>query len=345
MYRVIDDHSLSETDIGEDVARALYRDMVRARRFDERAISLQRRGWMSGYPPFVGQEASQVGAAHALAEEDWLVPTYRQNAAQIARGVPMRDLLGFRRGHPEYASDHDVPILPQAVPIGSQLPHAAGLGMAIGYRGDDAAVLCCFGDGATSEGDFHEALNFAGVFETPTVFFCENNGWAISMPRERQTASESIAIKADAYGITGTQVDGNDPLAVYAVVRKALSKAREGEPVLVESLTYRRGAHTTSDDPSRYRDEEDLPEWRTADPIERYETYLLEGDLIDGELIERIESEVETELTEAVERAESGSEARPEAVFDSVYDGLTPELEEQRAWIAGFVERGFEPES
>ena len=329
MYRVIDEHPLSATDIDEEQAVALYRDMVRTRRFDERAISLQRRGWMSGYPPFAGQEASQVGAAHALAERDWLVPTYRQNAAQIARGVPMSDILSFRRGFPEYASDHDLPILPQAVPIASQIPHAAGLGMAINYTDEEAAVLCCFGDGATSEGDFHEGLNFAGVFGTPTIFFCENNGWAISVPREKQTASESIAIKAEAYGITGTQVDGNDPLAVLAVARKALSMAREGSPVLIESLTYRRGAHTTSDDPSRYRDEESLPEWRTADPLSRYETYLCEEGVLADETIEGIEADTESELQEAVKRAES-VEPRPEDVFDSVYSSMPPRVRKQR---------------
>ncbi|MCH7661286.1 MAG: thiamine pyrophosphate-dependent dehydrogenase E1 component subunit alpha [Euryarchaeota archaeon] len=325
MYRVIDEHPLSATDIDEEQAVALYRDMVRTRRFDERAISLQRRGWMSGYPPFAGQEASQVGVAHALSERDWLVPTYRQNAAQIARGVPMSDILSFRRGFPEYASAHELPILPQAVPIASQIPHAAGLGMAINYTDEKAAVLCCFGDGATSEGDFHEGLNFAGVFETPTVFFCENNGWAISVPREKQTASESIAIKAEAYGIAGTQVDGNDPLAVLAVVRKALSVAREGSPVLIESLTYRRGAHTTSDDPSRYRDEESLPEWRTADPLSRYETYLCEEGVLDDGTIEEIETETDSELQEAVKRAES-VEPRPEDVFDSVYSTIGQRL-------------------
>lgn len=337
MYRVIDEHSLSATDISEQKALALYRDMIRTRRFDERAIALQRRGWMSGYPPFAGQEASQVGAAHALSERDWLVPTYRQNAAQIARGVPMSDILAFRRGFPEYASDHDLPILPQAVPIASQIPHAVGLGMAIDYRGEEAAVLCCFGDGATSEGDFHEALNFAGVFGTPTVFFCENNGWAISVPRKRQTASESIAVKAEAYGITGTQVDGNDPLAVYAVVRKALSMAREGEPVLVESLTYRRGAHTTSDDPSRYRDEEELPDWRTGDPLTRYEGYLREEGVLDDETAEGIETETEEELQEALTRAES-IEPRPEEVFDPVYATVPSRLKRQRKELLGRVE-------
>jgi pyruvate dehydrogenase E1 component alpha subunit len=337
MYRIIGDHPFSAVDVDGPTARALYRDMVRARRFDERAVALQRRGWMSGYPPFEGQEASQVGAAHAMREPDWLVPTYRSNAAQIARGVPMSDLLRYRRGYPEFASGHDVPVLPQAVPIASQLPHATGLGMAMNYAADDAAVVCCLGDGATSEGDFHEALNFAGVFSTPTVFFCENNGWAISVPRERQTASASIAAKADAYGITGTQVDGNDPLAVYAVVREALSTAREGEPVLIESLTYRRGPHTTSDDPSRYRGEETLPEWRTADPIERYGAYLREEGVIDDGVVETFIEEAEAELSEAVEHVESAPEARPEELFDPVYESADPRLEAQRDRLLAYA--------
>lgn len=341
MYRVIDDHPLSATDIGEEQALSLYRDMVRTRRFDERAISLQRRGWMSGYPPFAGQEASQVGAAHALSDSDWLVPTYRQNAAQIARGVPMSDILAFRRGFPEYDSAHELPILPQAVPIASQIPHAVGLGLAINYTDDETAVLCCFGDGATSEGDFHEGLNFAGVFETPTVFFCENNGWAISVPRERQTASDSIAIKAEAYGFTGTQVDGNDPLAVFAVVREALSQARKGEPILIESLTYRRGAHTTSDDPSRYRDEEELPDWRTADPLARYGRYLREEELLDNKLIEQVEAETEAELQEAVEKTES-LETHPEDVFETAYASIPMQLRKQREELLECVECGNE---
>ena len=162
MHRVIGERDLESTQFDADDARSLLRDMIRARRFDERAVALQRRGWMSGYPPFAGQEATQVGAAHALAADDWLFPTYRSNAMQLARGVPMSDLLAFRRGHPEFTSDHDLPIFPQAVPIATQLPHAVGAGMAADYGDEDHAIVCDFGDGATSEGDFHEAMNFAG---------------------------------------------------------------------------------------------------------------------------------------------------------------------------------------
>ena len=338
MNRVIGERDLSDTSFSPGDARALYRDVVRTRRFDERALALQRRGWMSGYPPFKGQEGSQVGAAHAMAESDWLFPTYRSNAMQIARGVPMSDILRFRRGGPEYTSDHDLPVFPQSVPIATQIPHAAGAGMAANYRGDENGVLCYFGDGATSEGDFHEGLNFAGVFHAPVVFFCENNNWAISLPRHRQTASESIAIKAEAYGFEGVQVDGNDPLAVRETVEAALERARAGEPVLVESLTYRQGAHTTSDDPSKYRDaEEDLPEWRTADPLERYEGYLREQDVVDDGFAETVREEADEELSEAVEAAEAVEPEGPEDVFDHVYTETPESLREQSAWLAEFA--------
>ena len=284
MHQVIETAPFEEIATTEADAIALYRDLVRARAFDERALSLQRQGWMSSYPQFKGQEASQVGAAHALEEDDWLFPTYRSNGMQIARGVPMSDILLFRRGHNEFDSDHDLPIFPQAIPIATQIPHAAGAGMAANYVDEDHAVLCYFGDGATSEGDFHEGLNFAGVFEAPVVFFCENNGWAISLPRHEQTASATIAQKADAYGFDGVQVDGNDPIAVKHAVGKGIEKVREGEPVLIESLTYRQGAHSTSDDPSRYEHTQaDLPDWRTADPVERFETYLRDGGVLDDD--------------------------------------------------------------
>ncbi|MFC4447730.1 thiamine pyrophosphate-dependent enzyme [Halorussus aquaticus] len=351
MNRIIGERDLSETPFSADDARATYRELVRARAFDERALALQRRGWMSSWPPYRGQEGSQVGAALAMADDDWLFPTYRSNAMQIARDVPMSDILLFRRGMPEFHSGHDVPNFPQAVPIATQIPHAAGVGMAMNYEkrvkgddagdegaGDDSAVLCYFGDGATSEGDFHEGLNFAGVFDAPTVFFCENNEWAISLPRERQTASDTIAQKADAYGFEGVQVDGNDPLAVRETVADALDSARDGDPVLVESLTYRQGAHTTSDDPSQYEDAaRELPDWRTADPLERYEEYLREQDVLDDEFVAEVEDEVDAQLDEAVETAESADPGDPHDVFDRVYENLPPNLREQKAWLDSFL--------
>lgn len=331
--------SLADSRYGPDAARSLYRDMVRARRFDERAVALQRRGWMSGYPPFSGQEAAQVGAAHAMADDDRLFPTYRSNALQIARGVPMSDLLLFRRGRAEFHSDHDVAVFPQAIPIASQIPHATGAGMAANYREEEWASLVCFGDGATSEGDFHEGMNFAGVFDAPVVFFCENNGWAISLPSERQTASPTIAAKADAYGIEGVRVDGNDPLAVREVVADALDDARDGNPILVEALTYRQGAHTTADDPSRYRDREpELPGWRTRDPLDRFESFLRSEGVLDDDTIEAIREEANGEIAAEIEAAEDAGLPDPDDLFDHVYAEPTPIQEKQRAELEAFLE-------
>jgi len=356
MNRIIGERDLSEVSFSPEEARATYRELVRARAFDDRALALQRRGWMSSWPPYRGQEGSQVGAALAMAEDDWLFPTYRSNAMQIARGVPMSDILLFRRGRPEFNSDHDVPNFPQAVPIATQIPHAAGVGMAMNYEravkgdaakaGDDdgnseddenSAVLCYFGDGATSEGDFHEGLNFAGVFDAPTVFFCENNEWAISLPRHRQTASDSIAEKAQAYGFEGVQVDGNDPLAVRGTVAAALDRARGGDPVLVESLTYRQGAHTTSADPDRYRSEADLPAWRTRDPIERYAEYLQREGVIDETFLADARRRADERVAAAVETAEATPDPDPDEVFDAVYADLPPRLREQRGEMRDLI--------
>ncbi|MEF8780321.1 MAG: thiamine pyrophosphate-dependent enzyme [Haloferacaceae archaeon] len=331
--------SLSDSRYGAEAARTLYRDMVRARRFDERAVSLQRRGWMSGYPPFRGQEAAQVGAAHAMGDADRLFPTYRSNALQIARGVPMSDLLCFRRGLAEFRSDHDVPVFPQAVPIATQIPHAVGAGMAANHLDAEWASLACFGDGATSEGDFHEGLNFAGVFAAPVVFLCENNGWAISLPADRQTASPTIAAKADAYGIDGVRVDGNDPLAVREVIADALASARAGEPVLVEALTYRRGAHTTADDPSRYRDAEpDLPEWRRRDPLDRFEAFLREEGVLEDEDVEAVREAADDEVASEIRAAEAAGLPDPDALFDYVYATPSPVQERQRSRLREFLE-------
>ncbi len=334
MHRAIAERDVAETAMTEDEALDLYREMVRAREFDNRALALQRRGWMSGYPPFRGQEATQVGVAHAMEQSDWLVPTYRSNAAQIARGVPMSDLFAFRKGHAEFQSGHDIPVFPQAVPIATQLPHAVGLGMASRHRDDETAILTLFGDGATSEGDFHEAMNFAGVFDAPVVFCCENNGWAISLPRERQTASETIAGKATAYGFEGVQVDGMDPIAVAECVADALATAHESGPVLIESLTYRLGAHTTSDDPSRYREEDpELPEWRTGDPVERYEAYLREQGLLDDETVTEIREDADATVDAAVEHVDAMADPEPGEVFDHVYERLPAELQRQRSAV------------
>ncbi|MFP4589853.1 MAG: thiamine pyrophosphate-dependent enzyme [Halobacteriales archaeon] len=334
MHRVLEGGGLDAAGVDDPTALAIFRDMVRARRFDERALALQRRGWMSGYPPFRGQEASQVGAAHAMADEDWLAPTYRSNAMLLALGVDMADLLLFRRGFGEYRrGDWPAGVLPQAVPIATQIPHAVGIGMAARYRGGDHAVVCYLGDGATSEGDFHEGLNFAGVFESPTLFFCENNHWAISVPEGRQTASETLAQKAEAYGFPGRRVDGTDPFAVYDLVGATLSTVRDGRPHLLESLTYRHGPHTTADDPGRYRERSAVDQWRRRDPLERAEAALRDAGVLDDEALDAIESAVEAELEAAIETAEAAEPLEPGEPVDHLFETASPRLRRQREAI------------
>src|SRR5437879_6074100 len=245
------------------------------------------------------------------------------------------------RSHVEYLSvldsdgnlhaapdQHDLPI---TIPVGTQLPHAVGLAYAAQYKGDDAVVMVYFGDGATSEGDFHEALNFAGVWHVPVVFVCQNNQWAISVPLKKQTHSRTIAQKALAYGLPGVQVDGNDVLAVYAAAREAVDRARAGDgPTLIECVTYRLGFHTTADDPSKYRSEEEVTMWEKKDPLTRFRAYLEQRNLLESD----IESRVDEEIAAAVQRFEATPPADPLTMFDHAYAELPPDLEAQRAEMA-----------
>jgi pyruvate dehydrogenase E1 component alpha subunit len=345
--RLLDDDGSLRPDvdftISDDELLAIYEDMRLARRFDERAVSLQRQGRISTYAPLRGHEAAQVASAHALGDDDWCYPTYRDHAAKYVHGMDLATLLKALRGHGDgYRVAEGVNVMPEYIPIATQIPQAVGAAWAARLKGRDDVVLCYLGDGATSEGDFHEGLNFAGVFDTPTVFFCTNNQWAISVPREQQTASETLAQKAHAYGFEGVQVDGTDPLAVYEVTRMAVEKAREptGEerrPTLVEAVTYRQGAHSTADDPSVYRD--GVPEeWRDRDPLDRYETYLREEGLLDDDRVEAIEARARETVADAVERAEA-AEGDPDAMFEHVYAEPTPDLERQRAELGRLRER------
>ncbi|WP_240148866.1 pyruvate dehydrogenase (acetyl-transferring) E1 component subunit alpha [Halorubellus sp. JP-L1] len=325
----IDDHSVSA-----ERARSLYETMVLARTFDEKAVSLHRQGRIGTYAPMAGQEAAQVGAAAAMPDRDYLFPTYRDHAMYLQRGLDLREVLLHLSGDGNYIDREDpadLTTFPPTIPIATQLPHAVGVGMAAKYKGDDVASLVSFGDGATSEGDFHEALNFAGVFETPTVFFCQNNGYAISVPRERQTASATIAQKAQAYGFDGVRVDGNDVFAVYDVVTEALEKARNGGgPTLIEAVTYRKGAHTTTDDPSKYRDEADAEDWRLEDPLDRARTYL--GEEFEwSETDEAATQEWATEtVKEAVTAAEEHTGYDAGEMFENVFAEMPAHLREQR---------------
>ncbi|MDY6761949.1 MAG: pyruvate dehydrogenase (acetyl-transferring) E1 component subunit alpha [Candidatus Nanohaloarchaea archaeon] len=323
-------------DLSDDELMDLYRYMVIGRTADKKFLKLQRQGRLGTYAPITGQEAAQVGSAYALEQRDWMVPAFRESAVWPVRDIPLSMLVqywqGDERGQDIPDDNNDFLV---SVPVGTQVPHAAGIAWASKKRGEDAATLVYFGDGATSEGDFHEGMNFAGAYGLPVVFLCQNNQYAISMPREGQTGAATLAQKAVAYGFEGIQVDGNDVLAMYAATMEALERARDGDPVMIEAYTYRRGDHTTSDDASRYRSEEEVEEWVEKDPIDRLETYLKEEDVLDDDQIEKIQEEAEGRVDDAVDEAESVEE--PEVadifryMFDEMPERLENELEELRA--------------
>jgi pyruvate dehydrogenase E1 component alpha subunit/2-oxoisovalerate dehydrogenase E1 component len=325
------DDDLFPSDLSEETLRDLYRQMKRARRLDERAISLQRRGELGTYAPSTGQEAAQVGSAMAAREDDWFVPAFREQAAAIALGTSPRQVLVYAMGLEEGAEIPDgTNALPPAIPVGSQPLHATGLGWAESLRGSDRAAITYFGDGATSQGDVYEAMNFAGVYDAQTVFYCQNNQYAISTPRHVQTRAETLAQKGVAAGIESVQVDGNDVLGTYVATRDALEEAREGNPVLVEALTYRQRMHTTSDEPSRYRTREEEDEWVARDPIVRYEAFLRDRGLLDDETVAAIDTEIETELEAAIEDAKRvAAEADPADMFRHVYAEMPEPLRRQ----------------
>ena len=325
-----------EPKIDEADRGRLYRAMLLARRFDERMLNLQRQGRIGTFAPIKGQEAAQLGSVYAITPADWMVPSFRETASMLWRGWPMELILLFFAGYLEGMRVPDgVRDLPITIPVASQLPHAVGLAYAARYKGDDAVVLTYFGDGATSEGDFHEAMNFAGVQGTPVIFLCQNNQWAISIPRKKQTQSRTLAQKALAYGLPGIQVDGNDILAVYAASREAVERARDGGgPAMIECVTYRLGVHTTADDPRRYRSEEEVKEWERKDPLTRFRDYLRKKDLLDAGEERRLEEEVAQEIADAVARFEAMQDPDPLRMFDHVYAERPPELEAERQELA-----------
>lgn len=308
--------------------------MLLARRFDERLLQLQRQGRIGTFAPIQGQEASQIGAAAVLRDDDWMVPSFRETGAAIWRGIPLGGILLYNAGYNEGGAISDKQFtLPIAIPVGSQIPHAAGIGYALKHQKSDNIAMAFFGDGATSEGDFHEALNFASVFETPNVFVCQNNQWAISIPRKRQTRSKTLAQKALAYEMPGLQVDGNDVLAVYVAAAEAADRARSGEgPTLIECVTYRMSVHTTADDPSRYRDDKEVEEWRKRDPIDRFQRYLKDRKLLSDGDIHDLEEEIEKRIDDAWKAcAEQMDEiGDPADMFDHVYAEMPQHLREQR---------------
>jgi pyruvate dehydrogenase E1 component alpha subunit len=324
-----------DPDLDDELLLRMHRVMLEARRHDDRRLKWQRSGRIGTFAPVKGQEAAQIGAMAALKDTDWMVPSFREVAAFIWRGASLADMAVFDAGYNEgVAIPEGERTLPIAVPVASQLPHAVGIAYAGRLLGGDSVVMVFFGDGATSEGDFHEAMNFAGVFDLPVVFACQNNQWAISVPRESQTASKSIAQKAHAYGFPGIQVDGNDVLGSYVAAEEAVTRARTGEgPTLIEFCTYRLSVHTTADDPTKYRSEEEEKEWQERDPLPRFQGYLRSLGLLDDAVLEDLEREIETKIDAAWKEASAKMEQlddQPLHIFDHLYGEMPPYLIRQR---------------
>lgn len=314
---------------------AAYRHLVIGRRVNDQAYALVRQGRMAVYPSSHGQEASEVAAAVCLGEHDWLFPTYRDTVAVIARGVPPLEVMVAYQGtwHQGYdPRKHHVSI--QSTPLTTQMLHAVGMAKAARLRGEEVVCLAMVGDGGTSEGDFHEALNFAAVFKLPVIFFVQNNKYAISVPLAKQSKAPSLAYKGIGYGIRSEQVDGNDPAAVLAVVDAAVEHARAGHgPFLVEAHTYRLDAHTNADDATRYRQADEVTEWLAKDPIARLQAYLEGRGVVDQALVEETDAEGERLATDLRDRMNVDPVVDPATLFDHVYAEPTPQLREQRAMV------------
>lgn len=302
-----------DPELSGDELRDMYRWMVFGRQLDERGLQLQRQGRVGVWGPMIGQEAAQVGLGLAMREGDWIFPSYREAIVLSMRGLGLADLFAYFRGLYWPADPAQSGVFPIQIVIGDQSLHAVGAGMGFALQGMPHVAIGAIGDGATSEGDFLESLNFAGVFKAQTVLFVQNNHWAISLPRTRQTASETLAQKSLAHGVTGVLVDGNDALAVYSVSQWAIEHARAGKgPVLVEALTYRIGAHTTADDPRRYQPPEEIDLWRRRDPLQRLRRYLERRDLWD----ETAEQQAIADSLTRIDVAVAEAEARPVPTLD-----------------------------
>ncbi|MEU3951450.1 pyruvate dehydrogenase (acetyl-transferring) E1 component subunit alpha [Streptomyces achromogenes] len=337
-YRVLGTESAAKTDPG--LLLRLYAQLVRGRRYNAQATALTKQGRLAVYPSSTGQEACQIGAALALEDRDWLFPSYRDTLAVVARGVdPVQALTLLRgdwhNGYDPYAHR----VAPLSTPLATQLPHAVGLAHAARLKGDDVVALAMVGDGGTSEGDFHEALNFAAVWQAPVVFLVQNNGFAISVPLAKQTAAPSLAHKAVGYGMPGRLVDGNDAAAVHEVLAEAVRHARGGGgPTLVEAVTYRLDAHTNADDATRYRQDTEVAAWRAHDPVELLERELTERGLLDEAGIEAARQDAETMAASLREHMNRDPELDPMDLFDHVYAETTAQLREQRALLRAELE-------
>jgi pyruvate dehydrogenase E1 component alpha subunit len=310
----------------------LYRQMRRARYFDERAVVLQRQGKLGVFAPFGGQEAVQIACAHALGPNDWLVPSYRETAAALTFGLSYTQAIMYWRTTPQgFAMQPGLNLLPFYIPIATQIPHTAGIAHAQRLQGRDNVAMGFIGDGGTSEGDFHVGLNFAGALNAPAIFVISNNGWAISVPTSSQTKAPSLAARAIGYGIPGVRVDGNDVLACWHVAQAAVARARRGDgPTLIEAITYRVRPHTTSDDPGRYRLEDEAERWRRdRDPLERLAKFLSGRKLWSTSQEQALVAEYEAELRAAVIEADAMTEPEPWQILEHVFAEPIPALREQ----------------
>ncbi|HEY6555709.1 MAG TPA: pyruvate dehydrogenase (acetyl-transferring) E1 component subunit alpha [Polyangiaceae bacterium] len=327
----------------EDVV-SLYRHMVVTRLLDERLVALQRQGRIGFHIGSVGEEAAVLGAAFAMREKDWIFPCYREFGAALLRGLDFQRFIDNMFGNandtvkgrqmPDHYTSRKAHWISISSPVGTQITQAAGFAWGAKIQKKDLVTLVYFGDGATSSADFHNALNFAGVFRIPTVFFCRNNGWAISVPAERQTASKTFAEKGIAYGVPGVRVDGNDPFAVVSVTRRAVERAVRGEgATLIEALTYRMGGHSTSDDPNRYREQTQVSPWAERDPIERLRRYLLQHGYWSDHAEQELVRETDRRFRDAVRVAEQTRPPPLDSMFEDVYEKPPWHLAEQRAAV------------
>jgi len=329
-----------EPKIAESELKRIYRAMSLTRAFDSKSLNMQRQGRIGFYVPCTGQEAAQIGSAYALRDDDWVLPTYRDTGVAIFRGVPISLLFAHLMGNskdemlgrqmPNHWGYKEINFVSVAATIAAHLPVATGIAMGMKLRHEDKVAMAYHGDGATSEGDFHAAYNFAGVFKSPVIFICENNGWAISLPSSRQSASGSFAEKASAYGFTGVRVDGNDILAVYKAARDAVDKARRGGgPSMVECLTYRMGPHSTSDDPNRYRTKAEIEDWKRKDPIERFRSYLEKRSYWTKDYEDSLKRDIESEISEAIKEQEQVPPPEIKTMFEDVYAEMPWNVKEQ----------------
>ncbi|MET8474160.1 pyruvate dehydrogenase (acetyl-transferring) E1 component subunit alpha [Streptomyces sp. NPDC006422] len=321
--------------VGPELLRRLYAEVVRGRRYNAQATALTKQGRLAVYPSTTGQEAAEVAAALVLDERDWLFPSYRDTLAAVARGLDPVQALTLLRGdwHTGY-DPREHRIAPLCTPLATQLPHAVGLAHAAQLKGDDVVALAMVGDGGTSEGDFHEALNFAAVWQAPVVFLVQNNGFAISVPLAKQTAAPSLAHKAVGYGMPGRLVDGNDAAALHEVLGDAVARARGGGgPTLVEAVTYRMDAHTNADDATRYRSDSEVEMWRAHDPVLLLERELTGRGLIDEAGIQAVRDDAEERAAALRERMNQDPALDPMDLFTDVYAEQTPQLREQAALL------------